>query len=84
MIASTSLSNPKFLKRIRRALWLAKLESLASGKRSTGYVQNRKGNYVLRLDVKGVTLQAAYASGCSSKDFSKMINKALDNTNQQA
>lgn len=83
MITSTSLSNPKFLKRIRRALWLAKLQSLASGKRSTEYVKNRRGNNVLRLDVQGVTLQAAYASGGSSKDFSKTINKALDNTNQQ-
>lgn len=84
MITSTSLNNPKFAKRIRRALWLAKLQSLKTGKRSTQYVVNRKGNRVLRLDVEGVTLQVAYASGCSSKDFSKMINKALDNTNQQA
>ncbi|MGL5013072.1 MAG: hypothetical protein ACRC6V_02120 [Bacteroidales bacterium] len=77
MFTQTSFSNPTFIRRIRRALWLAKLQSLKTGKRSTQYVVNRKGNSVLRLDVQGVTLQAAYASGCSSKDFSAMINKAL-------
>jgi hypothetical protein len=78
MFTQTSFSNPTFIRRIRRALWLAQLQSLASGKRSTEYVKNRKGNNVLRLDVQGVTLQAAYATGCSSKDFSKTINKALE------
>lgn len=78
MITSTTLKHPTFIKRIRRALWLAQLSSLKSGKRSTEYVQNRNKRNCLRLDVKGTRLIAAYASGCSSKDFSEIINKALE------
>jgi len=79
MITITSLLNPKFAKRIKRALWLAKLQSMKTGKRSTEYVQNRYGRTVIRLDVYPKGDMSAYASGMGSKDISKMILKALDN-----
>ncbi|UZS00844.1 hypothetical protein [Pseudomonas phage vB_PsaM_M1] len=79
MITSTSLSHPKFLKRIKRALWLAKLQSMKTGRRSTEYVVNRSGRNVIRLDVYKDGSMSAYASGMGSKDISKMILKALEN-----
>ena len=79
MITSTSLLNPKFAKRIKRALWIAKLQSMKTGKRCTEYVQNRNGRNVIRLDVYKDGSMSAYASGMGSKDISKMILKALDN-----
>ena len=79
MITSTSLLNPKFLKHLRRSLWLAKLQSMKTGERCTEYVQNRHGRNVIRLDVYKDGSMSAYASGMNSKDISKMILKALDN-----
>ena len=79
MITSTSLLNPKFAKRIKRSLWLAKLQSMNTGKRATEYVQNRNGRNVIRLDMYKDGSMAAYASGSGSKDISKIILKALDN-----
>ena len=78
MITSTSLLNPKFAKRIKRALWLAKLQSIKTGKRATEYVQNRNGRTVIRLDVYKDGSMAAYASGMGSKDYSAIITKALE------
>ena len=78
MITSTSLSHPKFLKRIKRASWLAKLQSMKTGKRSTEYVVNRNGRNVIRLDVYKDGSMSAYASGMGSKDISKMILRALE------
>lgn len=77
MITSTSFKHPTFIKRIKRALWLAKLQSLKTDYRCTEYVQNRNGRNVLRLDVKGNTLVAAYASGTGSKDYTAVINQAI-------
>lgn len=78
MITYTSLLNPKFLKRLRRSLWLAKLQSMKTNKRSTEYVVNRKGNACIRLDVYKDGSMSAYASGMGSKDISKMILTALE------
>jgi hypothetical protein len=78
MFTQTSFSNPTFIRRIRRALWLAKLQSLASGKRSTEYVVNRNKRTVLRLDVKNASLVAAYASGTGSRDYTSIILNALE------
>jgi hypothetical protein len=79
MFTQTSFNNPKFAKRIKRGLWLAKLQSMKTGKRSTEYVKNRKGSACIRIDVYSDGSMAAYASGMGSKDISKMILKALDN-----
>lgn len=78
MFTITSFSNPKFIKRIRRSLWLAKLQSMKTNKRSTEYVVNRNGRNVIRLDVYKDGSMSAYASGMGSKDISKMILRALE------
>lgn len=78
MITSTSLLNPKFLKRLRRSLWLAKLQSMKTGKRATQYVKNRHGNACIRLDVFSDGGMSAYASGSGSRDYSSLILKALE------
>lgn len=78
MITSTSLLNPKFAKRMKRALWLAKLQSMKTGKRCTEYVKNRKGNACIRIDVYSDGSMSAYASGMGSKDYSAMILRALE------
>lgn len=78
MITSTSLSHPKFLKRIKRALWLAKLQSLKTGKRSTEYVKNRKGNNVLRIDMFASGEMVCYIAGRGMNNYSAMITKVLE------
>lgn len=78
MITSTSLSHPKFLKRIRRCLWIAQLTSMKTGKRCTEYVKNRNGRAVLRLDVYKDGSLAVYCSGSGSKDYSSVVLKALE------
>ena len=77
MITITSFKNPAFQRKIKSALWLARLESKKTGCRSVQYVQNRFGNNVLRLDVYDGKLTSAYASGHSSKDFAPMLQKIL-------
>lgn len=79
MFTITSFSHPKFIKRIRRSLWLAKLQSMKTGQRCTEYVVNRNGRTVLRLDVYKDGSLAAYASGMGSKDYSAVILKVLEN-----
>jgi hypothetical protein len=79
MFTKTSLKHTTFQKRIKRALWLAKLQSMKTGKRCTEYIKNRKGNACIRIDVYSDGNMSAYASGMGSKDISKMILKALDN-----
>jgi len=78
MFTQTSFTNAKFAKRIKRALWLAKLQSMKTGKRCTEYVKNRKGNACIRIDVYSDGSMSAYASGMGSKDISKMILSALE------
>ena len=77
MITITSFKNPAFQRKIKSALWLARLESKKTGCRSVQYVQNRFGNNVLRLDVYDGKLTSVYASGHSSKDFAPMLKKIL-------
>lgn len=78
MITSTTLKNRVFLKHIRQALWLCKLKTCKTNKRSTEYVKNRNGRNVIRLDVYKDGSMSAYASGMGSKDISKMILRALE------
>ena len=77
MFTSSTFKNPTFLKHIKQTLWLARMESLKTGKRSVQYVQNRNGRNVLRLDVYDGKLTSVYASGHSSKDFAPMLEKIL-------
>lgn len=78
MITQTSLSNPRFLKRIRRCLWLAKLESMTKHKRSTVYVKNRKGCNSLRIDYYPSGELAVYAAGAGMKNYANMVIDALN------
>lgn len=77
MITITSFSHPAFQRKIKSALWLAKLESKKTGCRSVQYVQNRFGRNVLRLDVYDGKLTSVYASGSGSKDFVSIVLEVL-------
>ena len=75
MFTSTTFANPTFQKRIRQALWLARMESKKTGHRVVNYVTNRHNERVLRLDVYDGKLTSVYASGHSSKDFAPMLKR---------
>jgi hypothetical protein len=76
MITTTSFSHPTFQRKIKSALWLAKLESKKTGCRSVKYVQNRNGRNVLRLDVYDGKLTAAYVGG-QVENFAPMLSNVL-------
>ena len=78
MITSTTLKNKTFLKHIRQALWLCRLEACKTRKRSVHYVQNRKGIDTLKISVYPSGDMAAYATGTGSKDYTSMILSALE------
>ena len=78
MITSTTLKNKTFLKHIRQALWLCRLEACKTRKRSVRYVQNRKGRNVIRLDIYPSGDMAAYATGTGDKDYTSMVLNALE------
>lgn len=73
MITSTSLMNPKFAKKIRRAFWLAKMQSIKTKQRATGYIQNRKGNNALRIDVYPSGELVVYSAGGGMKNYAQLI-----------
>ena len=77
MFTETTFKNPTFQKRIRQALWLARMESKKTGHRVVNYVTNRHGRNVLRIDVYAGKLTSVYASGHSSKDFAPILEKIL-------
>ena len=78
MITSTTLKNKTFLKHIRQALWLCRLEACKTRKRSVRFVQNRKGIDALKISVYPSGDMAAYATGTGSKDYTSMILNALE------
>ena len=73
MLTRTSLNNPKFAKKIRRAFWLAKMEAIKAKKRSTQYVKNRKGKKCVRLDVYPNGELVAYAANGGMKNYARLI-----------
>lgn len=73
MITVTSLKNPKFAKRIRRAFWICKMQSLKTKQRATGYIQNRKGNNALRIDVYPSGELVVYSAGGGMKNHARLI-----------
>ena len=77
MITSTTLKNKTFLKHIRQALWLCRLEACKTRKRSVHFVRNRKGIDTLKISVYPSGDMAAYATGTGSKDYTSMILNAL-------
>lgn len=76
MITQTSLNHPKTIKRIKRALWLAKLAACKNGQRGTEYVKNKKGNNYLRIDVYKTGELQCYAS--RQQNVTALIKKALE------
>ena len=76
MITATSFSHPTLQRKIKSALWLAKLESKKTGIRSVKYVQNRFGETMLRLDVYDGKLTTAYVGG-QVENFAHMLQKIL-------
>lgn len=52
----TALKHPTIVRKIRRAVWLAKLEAMRNHKdghsfsRGKQYVENRKGHNIMRVD----------------------------------
>ena len=74
MITATSLNNPKFAKKIRRAFWLAKMQGIKTKRRSTEYVKNRKGNNSLRIDYYPKTGElVVFAAGAGMKNYARLI-----------
>jgi hypothetical protein len=74
MITTTSFSHPTFQRKIKSALWLAKLESKKTGQRIVKYVENAKGLTVMRLDVYNERLTAAYVPGSCRNYFKEVEN----------
>lgn len=78
MITSTSLSHPTTIKRIKRQLWLCKLESMSKHKRSTQYVKNKHGNNFLRIDLYPNGELVCYASNGVMKNYASIVIKAIE------
>ena len=70
--------HPKIKKKISRAMWLCKLESLSKHKRATAYVKNRRGDAFLRLDMEPSGEIICYASGCGMRNYASIVIKALE------
>ena len=73
MITSTSLMHPKFAKRIKREFWLLKMQAIKTKQRAVGYVKNRKGNNVLRIDVYSSGELAVYAAGSGMRNYASLV-----------
>lgn len=72
----TMLSHPTIQRKIRNAIWLAKLEALSTKKDARKvYVQNRKGNNIMRVDVSK-DLQITVWGDCS-RNISDMVMASL-------
>ena len=73
MLTKTSFSNPKFAKKIRRQYWILKMQAIKTKQRATGYVTNRHGNNVLRIDVHKSGEIVAYAAGAGMRNYAPLI-----------
>ena len=71
---ASALQHPTMQRKIRQALWLARLEHKATGKRSRQYVPNRHGRLIMRLDLgaDGITVW-----GDLSRDITGMVATAM-------
>lgn len=73
MITRTSFNNPKFAKRIKREFWILKMQAIKTKQRAVGYVKNRKGNNVLRIDVYSSGEVVCYAAGQGMRNYASLI-----------
>lgn len=61
----TMLNHPTMQRKIRSAIWMAKLQAKATGKAAKQfYVQNRHGNNIMRVDVSP-SLEVTVWGDCS-------------------
>ena len=73
MLTKTSFNNPKFAKKIRRQYWILKMQAIKTKQRATGYVANRHGHNVLRIDVHKSGELVCYAAGAGMKNYASLI-----------
>lgn len=73
MITKTSLNNPKFAKRIKREFWLLKMQAIKTKQRAVGYVKNRHGSNVLRIDVYSSGEVVCYTANGGMKTYASLI-----------
>lgn len=70
----TSLQHPTIKTKIKRAIWLAKLESVKNG-RGTQYISNRNGHNIIRIDYYYHSGIVAY--GDQARNITNTIKQAL-------
>ena len=73
MITKTSFNNPRFAKRIKREFWLLKMQAIKTKQRAVGYVKNRHGSNVLRIDVYSSGEVVCYAANSGMKNYAALI-----------
>ncbi len=70
----TALQHPTMQRKLKNAVWLAKLASVKNG-RGTQYVANRKDNNIIRIDYYYHAGIVAY--GDQSRNITNTIKQAL-------
>lgn len=81
----TALKHPTIARKIRRAVWLAKLEAMRKHKdghsfsRGKQYVENRKGHNIMRVDwcIDRHGISALVVWGDKSRNITNMVEAVL-------
>ena len=78
----TAFQHPTIKRKIRRAIWLAKLEVTKERKKNSRklhhavqYVQNRKGNNILRIDYNSAGFLTVWGDLC--RNITPMVVEAM-------
>lgn len=79
MFTITSFSHPKFVKKIRRAIWLCQLEHMRTGKLSVGIVKNRFKKDIMRVAILATGEMVCYVAGRGMQNYSSVVLRALEN-----
>ena len=69
-----ALQHPTIKRKIRYALWLAKLQHKATGKRARQYIANRQGRLIMRLDFGA---DGVMVWGDLSRNITAMVGHAM-------
>ena len=73
----TALNHPTIQRKLRNAIWLAKLEAKASGKTAKQfYVENRHGCNIFRVDVSA-DMQLTVWGDCS-RNITAMVMQSIE------
>lgn len=78
MFTQTSFSHPRFIKKIRRTVWLCQLEYMRTGKLSVGIVKNRFKKDVMRVAILATGEMVCYVTGRGMQNYTNIILKALE------